>query len=296
LYLAAVCFRPSRRELYCVCALTVLGGVLASALAYFFGLNEMATDTAARGRLVLNDMDANPNWLGRVLILPLGLAIAGFVGGRGMIQRALAVGCAAFIGLGIFVSMSRGAVVAMIAMLLVFLYRMRARWHIVAIVVLLLGASMMMPDAFYQRMYAVMSGEDDTGSGRLDIWRTGLQEFERFGVLGAGLSNFSRVHQDGRAAHNIFLMMLIESGVPGLAMMFAAIASGLLAVRRARSAGHGSIVLSALEAACIGTLMSGMFADTLWRKSFWLAWILLTWAMYSEKRADDSADALVPSR
>jgi hypothetical protein len=39
--------------------------------------------------------------------------------------------------------------------------------------------------------------------------------------------------------------------------------------------------------------MSGMFADILWRKSFWLAWILLAWAMYSEKRADDTSDAFV---
>jgi O-antigen ligase len=296
LYFAAVCFRPSRRELYCVCALTVLGGVLASALAYFFGLDEMATGTAARGRLVLNDADSNPNTLGRILILPLALAIAGFVGGRGMIQRALAVGCGAFIGLGIFVSMSRGAVVAMIATLLVFLYRVRALWHIVPIVALLVVVSTLAPARFYERIDAVISGQDDTGAGRTEIWRKGLQGFERFGVLGAGLNNFSRVHQDGRAAHNIFLMTLIESGVPGLAMMLAAIASGLLAVRRARSAGHRSVILSALEAACIGTLMSGMFADTLWRKSFWLAWILLAWAMYSEKRADDNADDLVPSR
>jgi O-antigen ligase len=295
LYLAAVCFRPSRWELYSVCVLTVLGGVLASALAYFFGLDESATGNAARGRLVINDMDSNPNMLGRVLILPFALAIAGFVGGRGMIQRALAVGCAAFIGLGVFTTMSRGAVVAMIATLLVFLYRMRARWLIVPIIVLLLVASTLVPDKFYERIDAVISGQDDTGSGRLDIWWTGLQGIERSGVLGVGLNNFSRYHEDGYAAHNIFLMVLIESGFPGLALMLAAIASGLLAVQRARSAGHGSTVLSALEAACIGTLVSGMFADTLWRKSFWLAWILLTWTMYSEKRDDDGA-ASVPSR
>ena len=77
-------------------------------------------------------------------------------------------------------------------------------------------------------------------------------------------------------------------------MMLAAIGSGLLAVWRTRSAGQGSILLSALEAACIGTLMSGMFADILWTKTFWLAWILLTWAMHSEKRSGETTDALVP--
>jgi len=296
LYLAAVCFRPSRRELYCVCALTVLGGVLASALAYFFGLNEMATDTEARGRLVISGMKANPNWLGRILILPLALAIAGLVGGRGMMQRALAVGCAASIGLGIFISMSRGAVIALITMLLVLLYRMRARWHIVAIMVLLVMVTTLVPEQFYERMNAVISGEDATGAGRTVIWWTALQGIERSGILGVGLNNFERFHEAGYSGHNIYLTALIEFGFPGLAMMLAAIASALLAVRRVSSAGEASIVLSALEAACIGTLMSGMFADILWKKSFWLPWILLTWAMYSEKRADDTADALVPSR
>ena len=77
-------------------------------------------------------------------------------------------------------------------------------------------------------------------------------------------------------------------------MMFAAIACGLLAVQKARSAGQGSIALSALEAACIGTVMACMFNDILWTKVFWLAWILLTWAMYSAQRADDTSDAFVP--
>ena len=156
-----------------------------------------------------------------------------------------------------------------------------------------------MPAKFYERIDAVISGQDDTGSGRLDIWRIGLRAFERSGVLGAGLDNFPLLYQGyvpgaGTSSHNMYLGVLIDLGVPGLAMMLAAIASGLLAVWRVRSAGHGSIALSALEAACIGTLMSGMFGDILWTKSFWLAWILLAWAMYSEKRAGDTADALAP--
>ena len=139
---------------------------------------------------MLNDMDSNPNTLGRVLLLPLTLAIAGFVGGRGMLQRTLAVGCAVFIGLGIFLSMSRGAVVAMVVMLLVLLYRMRVRWHIVGIMVLLLVvATTLMPNAFYKR-FEDRSQARRYRLGRLDIWRTGLRMLERSGFLGAGLDNF----------------------------------------------------------------------------------------------------------
>ena len=69
-------------------------------------MQEEAANQVSRGRLVLGDMDSDPNMLGKVLLLPLALAIAGFIGGRGMLQRALAVGSAAFISLGIFISMS----------------------------------------------------------------------------------------------------------------------------------------------------------------------------------------------
>ena len=57
--------------------------------------------------------------------------------------------------------------------------------------------------------------------------------------------------------------------------------------------GHRSIALNALEAACVGVLMAGLFADNLFTKSFWLAWILLAWAMYSEKPKDEPSDGFV---
>jgi O-antigen ligase len=297
LYFVAVCFRPSQRELYSVCALTVLGGVLAAALAYFFGMQQEATSQAVRGRLVLQDMESDPNMLGRVLLLPLALAIAGFIGARGIIARAMAIGSATFVGLGIFISMSRGAVVAIAAMFLVLLYRMRVRWHIVAIMAVLLMVTTLMPEAFYERFDALISGEDD-GSGRLQIWQTGLRVLERSGIFGAGLYNFPLLYSTyvpGRhtAAHNIYLTALVDLGIPGLAMMLAAIGSGLYAVWKIRRAAPLSTALTVLEATCIGTLTSGMFFDILFTKSFWLVWILLTWAMCSAGRSDDASPASV---
>jgi O-antigen ligase len=301
LYLVAVCFRPSRRELYAVCALTVLGGMLAATLAYTLGLDQMASGSAARGRIVLGEMDTNPNTLGRVLTLPLGLAIAGFLASRGAAQRAVTLGCAGLIALGVFISMSRGALVAVAAMLSILLYRLRARKQIVAIMLLLLALSATMPAAFYERVDAMISGEDNTGSGRTEIWKTGVGALGEYGVVGAGLNNVRAAYKAygsiiGHTAHNVYLLVWLELGIVGLTLLLAAIATSLLAVRRARSAGHGSVALSALEAVCIGTLIGGMFGDSLWTKSFWQVWILLTWATYSETRSDNTSDAFMPRR
>ena len=50
------------------------------------------------------------------------------------------------IGAGIYISMSRAALVAMVVMLSVLLYRIRARWPIIVAMVVLLAISAMMPD------------------------------------------------------------------------------------------------------------------------------------------------------
>jgi O-antigen ligase len=298
LYLVTVAFRPSRKEFYWVCALTVLGGVMAAGWGYLFGLSEEATGNAARARIVIGDQGSNPNHLGRTLILPLALAIAGYVGMRGVIQRAMAVGCVGLIGVGIYISMSRAALAAMIVMISVLWYRMRARWQILVAAVILLAFSMMMPDQFYRRVGSTVTGEDSTGAGRTEIWKVGFEALERFGILGAGLDNFTEVHSlkvasagGGRGAHNMYLSVWVELGGIGLGLMLAALGSHFLAVWRARKAGHGSVVLAALEAACLGVLVLAIFGDSMWSKSFWLAWTLLTWAVYCEEQSDQAPDA-----
>jgi O-antigen ligase len=297
LYVVAVSFRPSRRELHWVCASSVLGGVFAAALAYLFGLNQLAGGHAARGRLVLGDMDTNPNTLGAVLLMPLGFAIAGLIASRGRLQRVVIVGCIALISMGIFISMSRTAVVAMVAMVSVFVYRLKARKQIVAAMVLLVAVSAAAPQKFYDRMEAMITRTDETGSGRTEIWKIGIDALPEFGLVGAGLSNYTEVHKryaytdKGSGAHNMYLMTAIDLGIPGMVLLLAALGSGFLAVQRARSAGHRSITLVACEAVGVGMLIGGLFADRLWSKSFWLLWILLTWAISSEGRPDEDGES-----
>jgi len=305
LYLVAASFRPTRRELYWVCALAILGGVLAAFLGYWFGSEGLTASAAGRSRIALGSMvassgaNANPNTLGRILLLPLALAIAGFVASRGVLRRAIALGCVGFIGFGIFLSISRGAIVAVAAMLAVLLYRFRIRWQAVAAVVLLLGIAIAMPDAFYDRFTAVSSGEDTTGSGRTEIWKAGLEVLERSPFVGIGLENFLGATPRGKPKdtpmHNIYLSVLVDLGIVGLALMTAALVSHVIALRMARRGRFSSILLAASEAAVVGTLTASLFSDDLWRKTFWLALTILTWAVYVERHPDDDKLARLPA-
>jgi len=288
LYLVTVSFKPTPREVFWVCVLTVIGGALAGVLTYTIGFDAGAQIKAARAKLTLGDMVSNPNALGRMLLLPLSLAIAGFVDLRGALKRGLAAGCIALITIGIYLCMSRAAIVAMFVMLSVFVYRLRASRYAVAAMVLLLALTLAMPDAFYQRIGSVASGDDPTGSGRTEIWAITWHSLPNFAFVGAGLNNFARVYEGyiGSAAfsggaHNIYLMVAVELGLVGLVLMLAALFEHFLAARRARIAGRDGTILTAAEAACFGIVTTAFFGDTLWTKPFWLAWMILIWSINS---------------
>jgi O-antigen ligase len=267
----------------------VLGGAAASATGYFLGFDEDAKADEARGRLTLGTEDyQNPNTLGSVLLLPLALAIGGFLGLRGLAAKVTAITAVGVMAVGIFITMSRTSVVALAAMLLVFLWRFRIRFSVLVVVAVLLGAVALMPETFYERMTSSVSGKDTTGSGRLDIWAAGVRALSDHWAIGAGLDNFKATYgrfvtlggQDkAKVAHNTYLGVWVELGIPGLALMVVALASNLVLAARLRGAQSGAgIALTAIEAAAFGRLVHAFFGESLRTKTFWLIWILLAWA------------------
>jgi O-antigen ligase len=301
-YVIAVSFRPSRKELYWVCVLVVAGGMVAAATGSLHGLESAATRASARAGLHLGERSANPNTLGAALILPLALVAGGCVGWRNPMLKCLAVGALGIIGMGVYVTKSRGALLAIAVAMLVFIFRMKAKWQALVPIAMLLTLIAVLPETFFARAGMVLAGEDTTGAGRTEVWGVGLAALEHVGVFGAGLANYTQVFRfsdayspdvGAKVAHNTFLAAWVELGIPGLVLMLAALGSHLLAVRGINRVGLKGVVLAALEAACFGMLASAFFADRLWAKVFWLPWILLTWAIYTagdseQARADSS--------
>lgn len=292
-YLVAVSIRPSGKELFAICMLAVLGGMIAAGTAYFY---TDTVKTSARGTLVLGGQAANPNALAAALILPLALAIGGYVGLRSVLLKAAAITAVALIGVGVYITASRKAILAIIAMIIVLLYRLRARWRILIAVAVLVALVAAMPQTATDRIETVFTGEDATGSGRTKIWEVGIAALERFGVFGAGLSNFTVMYNlsashgpylGPRGAHNTYLGIWVELGIVGLILILAAVGTHIWAAHRSRPQGTDDAMLSAIEAAGIGILVIAFFADMLWSKDFWLPWILLTWSTCTELAGED---------
>jgi O-antigen ligase len=280
MYLVAVCFDVSRRELTTVCLLTILGGVIAAAAGVIFGFEE-DTQQAVRGTLAVANQTANPNSVAQSLLLPLALAIAMFLRSRRFYDAAAsAIGVAAIAG-GILLTMSRTSLVAVAAMICVLLYRTtRSRiWVAVGIVGALLPA---MPQLFFDRIDRVVSAEDLTGTGRTEIWKVGVQALEEFGVFGAGLSNFPAVYGiyaggEWRGAHNTFLMTWVELGAVGLILFVVALVGHLLRLVPDSADSSYKGLVAAIKAACFGFMVVAVAGDVLWSKAFWMPWILVIW-------------------
>jgi O-antigen ligase len=297
LYLVSVSIKPSRKEFIAVCALTVIGGMSAAGVGYFF--QDPATEAATRGTLVVGQQAANPNTLAAALILPLALAIGGYLSVRGASLKAATLVAVGVIGVGIYMTVSRKALFAMAIMMVSFAYRVRKPWRLLVIVIVLLSATALMPQIFSDRIELLLSGDDTTGSGRTDIWGVGLRGVADFGFFGAGLNNFTQVYARyaipsprtlSLGAHNTYLGTWVELGIVGLLLMVAALGTHLFAAYRSKANGVDDVLLRAIESACLGMILIAFFADALWSKDFWLPFILLTWAGRISAANDTSAN------
>jgi O-antigen ligase len=294
--MVAVSIKVSRRELNAIYVLAVVGGIVAAVTAY------LSMSEGGRGAITIGQQATNPNSVSSALLIPAALTVGAFVNARGTIQRVGTICALGVIGLGMYSSMTRGALVGLAAMFAAFAYRLRARRAIIIVpLVILVAVAGAMPETFFDRIIALYTGEDSTGSNRTEIWKVGMTALKEYWLVGAGFANFETVYTTiapvgprgaGAGAHNTYLMVWVGLGIVGLTVMLTAVTSHFLAIRRVRTR---EVTLVALEAACFGMMGLAIVGEELFAKPFWLAWILLSWAVSRGSSAEEPLGA-VPLR
>lgn len=282
LYFAACCFQIGSRELLRVAQLAVLGGVAASLYSILDFFHGVAT-TEARSSLIAGSQQADPNIFAASLLVPLTLAIGLASAKRSRIETIGYAAAAGAITLAVLLTMSRGALLALIAIAVLY----ARRYHLNKRLLLALAAAplslLVVPALFFSRLQnALASG----GAGRADIWTASLTGIRQFGLTGAGLCNFPVAYKHfagfapvfrgyARGAHNIYLETTVELGVLGITLLLGAVFSHLRDVRRRQPPAIASPepLVVACEAMAIGMLIASFFLGMLWEKSFWIVWI-----------------------
>jgi O-antigen ligase len=286
LYLASVCFRYRESEFRAITLLAILGGIVAAIWTIYLFRQGSFYETGAetRASLIVDGRYANPDGLAMTLLLPISLSFGYFLSFKRGLMKSCMLMALAVTTLGMLVTMSRGAVVALVVMFLVYLYRLRAGLRLILPIAALSMLLFLMPSGFFLRFQqASQSG----GSGRLDIWRVGLAAFSHYGLIGAGLHNFpfaytnyagEATHFKGiyRDAHNIYLCIAVETGLVGLLLFAGAVRTQMRTYFRAKPNAEVNHLLIATEAATWGLLVFGIFGTIIWDKSFWFTLMLMS--------------------
>lgn len=284
LYVLAVSLKISERQLAWIMGCTIFGGVLAggfSCLQFVHGVSY-----AGRASLMMGARATDPNVFAACVLLPLSLAMGSFLGVRRGMWKTASFAALCIILLAVLLSMSRGAIIAVGAMILVFLRRYKISVRVIAAMGTLGALAALLPGLFFHRL---QHGFSSHGEGRFDIWLAGLAAFREWGLQGAGIENFTTVYQKyagdapvfrgyNMEPHNVYLLIGVELGIVGL-FLFANAARTQLAsaaaLNRARSRESIYAPSVACEAACWGMLAMGLSLGILWLKAFWFSWALL---------------------
>ncbi len=219
--------------------------------------------------------------------MPLGLYFV--LGDRRPLVRGLAAAGLVVLAIGEIRSGSRGGFLALLAVAAFVLFRFTtipARSRVAGLAVILAVVFVTASDRYWEQMQTVLNPHEDynatSETGRVKIWERGIGYIEANPVLGLGAGNFPVAEgtispMAGRqeyshgvrwgAAHNSFVQIGAELGLPGLllflGMLTTALAGLARVARTALVAGRSAIRVSrlaqSLTAALVGFVVGGFF-------------------------------------
>ena len=264
--------RDLSRLMFVYCAVTVLfTGVILSRF-------QLGGDSWRLGRLYYYDA----NDLATLIATAMPIALYFLLGQRRPLVRLLAVAGLLILSVGLIRSGSRGGFIALLAVALFVLLgftTISARARVAGLIAILAVVFAAASDRYWEQMQTIINPRQDynltSDEGRLKVWKRGVDYMLDHPVLGVGGQNFAvaegtisplaRRRELGRgvrwgAAHNTFIQVGAELGIPGLLLFLGVLVTAFRSLRRvARRAPELARLSQALTAALIGFLAGSIF-------------------------------------
>jgi O-antigen ligase len=240
--------------------------------------------------------DANDFATFVVTAMPFGLYF--LHAGRRLAVRLFACASLGILAVAFVRTGSRGGFIALVAVITFIVLRYTAialRWRIAATALVALVVVGTASDQYWTQMGTILSDADynrTDESGRMQIWRRGIGYMFRHPVFGVGPGNFQAAEgmlsafadrqQLGvgvrwNAAHNSYIQVGAELGIPGLCIFIAIISSAFDALRRINRswpvdrAGEDRprALTNALTAALVGFVVGAYFLSLVYAELFY---------------------------
>lgn len=158
---------------------------------------------------VLND----PNDLGAffVLVLPFTFYFSKY--GRNLSSRSISKISSLFILYGIYLTNSRGALLATITMFGMYFYMRYGKLKSFFLTFILSPLVLIIMSSFRE-----IDASEESASGRVEAWYEGIEMLKSNPFFGVGMGGFTDYHH--LTAHNSFVLVMSELGVIGYALWF----------------------------------------------------------------------------
>lgn len=176
---------------------------------------------------------ANPNVLGEYLLLVIPVACAMVLASDSWGKRLLSLAAAGIMGVCLILTYSRGCYLGLLFAAAVFLVLLDRRFLILGLIALAL-CPLYLPESVISRFTSIGNLADSSTSYRVRIWLGAFAMLKDFGFSGVGYGSaaFNTIYPmyashgvTAQHAHNLFLQILCDSGIIGLAAFLGLIVS-----------------------------------------------------------------------
>jgi len=230
---------------------------------------------------------SNANYLGMVAAIALGLTVALALQIPWAPHRRGILAASALLVVPLALSQSRGAALAAAAGVLVTLAaarRVRAAVILLGTLAVVVSLALLASPGILDRVPVA-----DPTSGRIELWTRLLDLWANHPVLGIGYRTLQLTPEAaGLAAHNVFLGLLVETGLLGLAFMLTALAGFMWSGRRSPLLG---VVVTVLVIEQTESTMFGWAGPT--ALTFWLVLAAHSaWGLSQAHQAKDRTSRL----
>jgi hypothetical protein len=170
-----------------------------------------------QGRIRYIGIFEDPNDLGLLFVVSIPMLVYWLASTPWLIIKAILLGAFGLIMYSIYLTNSRGTVLGLIIMPLVWLYRKYGVFKACFFGLLLLPLLVFAPSRMSE-----LNANEASAFGRVESWYAGFQMLKSRPLLGIGHNNFTEHHI--QTAHNSFVLVLAETGLIGYFVWFSFVA------------------------------------------------------------------------
>jgi putative inorganic carbon (HCO3(-)) transporter len=201
--------------------ITMFVFVISAAVLAVHGILQAQTGIGWTGELLSQDTRIqyvgifnDPNDLGLLFVMcvPMAFYLSNRGGWAGL-RRLFWLAAVGLLLWGIFLTDSRGALIATAVIFAVYVWRRRGPVSAGVVGAGFLALMMLLPSRLQE-----LDVDEESAFGRVDAWYEGLQMWISQPIFGVGAGNFPEIH--GLTAHNSFVLVLAETGLVGYMIWF----------------------------------------------------------------------------